>query len=336
MTPLDFRSDTLTQPCGDMRRVMAQAPVGDSFYGEDPSVSALEMAVAKLFGHEAALFVPSGTMSNQIAVQLHCRPGEAVIAAPDLHLLRAESGALAALAGVQAVCPAITEDFLPNTDKLNDVFVGADSLVAPATTLMVVENTHLWSGGQIHPKEHLAAISAWCKDHRVALHLDGARLWHAHVETGVALTEFGSLFDSISVCFSKGLGAPVGSCLVSSKTKIRRAQLLRKRLGGTMRQAGHLAAAAHWALANNLSRLKDDHTLALQLADWLKERIDGVHIERPQTNIVLLKFAEPALHLIPKLERNHAIRLSALNSQTLRAVCHKDICRERFDALIRS
>lgn len=331
---LDLRSDTLTQPCVEMREVIAQAQVGDSFYGEDPSVNALENHTARLFGHEAALFVPSGTMSNQIAIQLHCRSGEAVICAPDLHILRAESGGLSALAGVQHVTPQIEEDFLPCEQSLADVLVGRESIVAPPTTLMVLENTHLWSGGKIHPWQHLKKMSEWCKRNHVALHLDGARLWHAHIATGIPLVEFGALFDSISVCFSKGLGAPVGSCLIASKEYMQRAHVLRKRLGGTMRQAGLLAAAAHWALEHNLTRLNEDHLMAKQLACWFRGRIPEATIVEPQTNIVLLRFSSPALKKLEQLEQTESIRLSALNSRTLRAVCHKDVPRELFDKLI--
>ena len=331
---LDFRSDTLTQPCSQMRRVIAEAPVGDSFYNEDPSVTELEIHVAKLFGHESAIFLPSGTMSNQIAIQLHCRRGESIICAPNLHIIRAESGGLAALAGVQHVSPRIEQEFLLSEPDLNETFVSRDSLVTPPTTLMVLENTHLWSGGKLHPWLHMKAMAQWCQTNHVALHLDGAILWHAHVETGRPLAEFGALFDSLSVCFSKGLGAPAGSCLVSSKKQIQRAQMLRKRLCGTMRQAGHLAAAAHWALENNLQRIKDDHTMAQRLARWLRTRLPEAAIEEPETNIVLLRFTEPALHKIDDLLSTHRIRLSALNAQTLRAVCHKDIHYERFSQLV--
>lgn len=333
---LDFRSDTLTQPCAHMRRVIAEAPVGDSFYGEDPSVNDLEFRVAQLFGHEAALFVPSGTMGNQIAIQLHCRSGDSVICAPDLHIVRAESGGLSALAGVQHVSPELERGFLLREHSLNDVCVSRDSIVTPPTTLMVLENTHLWSGGKIHPWQHMKKMSQWCKANQIALHLDGARIWHAHVETGVPFSEFGALFDSLSICFSKGLGAPAGSCLVSSKKNILRARTLRKRLGGTMRQAGHLAAAAQWALDNNLDRLKDDHSMAKQLAQWFGRRMPEAMIEEPETNIVLLRFASPALSKIDELQQTHSIRLSALNANTLRAVCHKDICREKFERLIAS
>lgn len=331
---LDFRSDTLTQPCLHMRKVLSEAPVGDSFYGEDPSVNELEDLAAKLFGHEAAIFLPSGTMSNQIAVQLHCRSGESVICAPDLHIIRAESGGLSALAGVQHVSPKIEQEFLMCESSLNDIFVGRDSLVTPPTTLMVLENTHLWSGGKIHPWQHMKSMAQWCRKNQVVLHLDGARLWHAHVDTGISLTEFGALFDSLSVCFSKGLGAPVGSCLVSSKKLIQRAQMLRKRLGGTMRQAGHLAASAKWALETNLSRLTEDHHMAKRLARWLQVRLPDAKVEEPETNIVLLRFTSPALSKIDELLDTNAVRLSALNPYTLRAVCHKDISIEQFERLV--
>jgi threonine aldolase len=317
-----------------MRNIISEARVGDSFYGEDPSVNELESFTAKLFGHEAAIFVPSGTMSNQIAVQLHCRSGESVICAPDLHIIRAESGGLSALAGVQHVSPRIEQGFVLCEQSLDNTFVGRDSLVTPSTTLMVLENTHLWSGGKIHPMQHMKTLSSWCKKNEVSLHLDGARLWHAHVETGIPLVEFAALFDSLSVCFSKGLGAPAGSCLISSGQNIKKAQMLRKRLGGTMRQAGHLAAAAHWALVNNLSRLKDDHIMAKRLARWFQAHLPEAKIEEPETNIVLLRFKSPVQNKIDELFSKYSIRLSALNSHTLRAVCHKDIPAEQFNCLV--
>lgn len=333
MIQLDFRSDTLTQPTPEMREQMARALVGDSFYDEDPSVTELEMRVAELFSHEAALFVPSGTMSNQIALQLHCRPGDGVFCAPDVHILRAESGAFSALAGVQAVTPVLDDGFIPNIDSLKELHVAEGSLVAPATKLLSLENTHLFSGGRIHPWKSLVALSQWCRSQSVAMHLDGARLWHAHLETGISLADYGSIFDSLSVCFSKGLGAPAGSCLISSRSNIQRAKLLRKRMGGTMRQSGILAAAASWALQHHLQSLKSDHSKAKQFASWLRGILPAAEIPVPETNIVLMKFKTSALTVVSDLYDKHNIRVSALNSKTLRAVCHRDIPQQALDHL---
>lgn len=333
---IDLRSDTLSQPSFAMREAMATAAVGDSFYDEDPTVNQLEKTVADLFGHESALFVPSGTMSNQIAVQLHCQPGEALICASDLHILRAESGALAALAGIQPVIAPVIKDFLPDQEQLNDLFVASDSIVSPPTRLLVAENTHLFSGGRIHPFEHLKILSAWCHEKKIAFHLDGARIWHAHVETQIPLTEFGRLFNSLSVCFSKGLGAPAGSCLIGSKKHIQRAKLLRKRMGGTMRQSGILAAGAQFALNHHLEKLKEDHLKAKTLARWLIKKYPHALIATPETNIVLMKFSEPALHIIDELQTRYNLKLSALNSRTLRAVCYRDISLETIESLAKN
>ncbi len=335
MKLLDFRSDTLTQPTLHMREHMAKAAVGDAFYDEDPSVEALQSRVAELFGHEAALFVPSGTMSNQIALQLHCRPGEGVFCAPDVHILRAESGAMTAISGLQSVIPHVLEHFMPCSDSMNDLFVAEGSLVAPPTKLLALENTHLFSGGRIHPWKHLEHLSDWCRNKGVATHLDGARIWHAHIETGISLRNYGTLFESISVCFSKGLGAPVGSCLVASREKIRHAKLLRKRLGGSMRQCGILAAGASWALEHHLHSLKEDHSKAKQLAAWLKALYPEADIPMPETNIVLMKFNSPSLAIIESLKTNHSVLFSALNPRTLRAVCHRDIHQSDLDLLTR-
>lgn len=308
-----------------MRKIMAEAEVGDSFYDEDPTVVELEKTIAEAFGHEAAIFVPSGTMSNQIAAQIHCHHGEALMGATDLHILRAESGALSAIAGVQPVAVPIVDEFLPDLTKMDDLFVARDSLVTPPTRLLVVENTHLFSGGRIHPFEHLEALSEWCQQREMAFHLDGARLWNSHVETGIPLQNYGHLFSTISVCFSKGLGAPAGSCLIGSKLQMQRAKLLRKRMGGTMRQCGILAAGALFAFKHHLTELKVDHLKAKKLSDWLRRKYPQAHVPQPETNIVLMRFSNPAKSVLSELESFHGLRLSALNQNTLRAVCHRDI-----------
>ncbi|MBM3381117.1 MAG: low specificity L-threonine aldolase [Betaproteobacteria bacterium] len=330
---LDLRSDTLTRPSPQMREVMARAVVGDSFYDEDPTVRELEQRVAELFGHEAALFVPSGTMSNQIALQLHCAPGDAVFCAADNHILRAETGALAALAGLQPVVPELIDGFKPSINSLDELYVAPGSFVAPATKLLALENTHLFSGGRIHDLGHLQQLSSWCRTKGLAIHLDGARLWHAHVESGTPLSVYGGLFDTLSVCFSKGLGAPVGSCLIASQQHIHRAKLLRKRLGGTMRQAGILAAGALWALENHIPELKQDHRKASFLASWLKALLPQAEVANPETNIVLLKFQESAIGLLEELKQKYGLQLSALNPKTLRAVCHRDVSLAQLENL---
>jgi threonine aldolase len=316
-----------------MRLVMAQAPVGDCFYDEDPSVRELESNVARLFGHDSALFVPSGTMSNQIAVQLHCNRGEALLSASDLHVLRAESGAIAALAGVQPAAVPVEDEFLPEIEKLEESFVPKNSIVSAPTRLLVAENTHLFSGGRIHPMKHLQQLAAWCNEKGIAFHLDGARIWHAHVETQIPLSAYGKLFSTISVCFSKGLGAPAGSCLIGPESLIQKGKVLRKRMGGTMRQCGILAAAASYALTHHLQHLKEDHINAAKFAHWLQAVFPEARIPRPETNIVLMKFEQNSLHLLQEIEAQYGIKMSALNPKTLRAVCYRDISAQAIDEL---
>ncbi|MEN9811232.1 MAG: hypothetical protein RLZZ488_2799 [Pseudomonadota bacterium] len=331
---LDLRSDTLSQPSDEMRKAMCAASVGDAFYDEDPTVTQLEKHIAEIFGHESALFVPSGTMSNQIAVQLHCSAGDGLLSAPDLHVVRVESGALAALAGVQPAAAPVEDGFLPQLDLLDEHFVPHDSIVSPPTRMLVAENTHLFSGGRIHPFSHLQALSEWCNERKVAFHCDGARIWHAHVETGIALSAYGSLFKTLSVCFSKGLGAPVGSCLIGPRHMIQKAKIIRKRMGGSMRQCGILAAAAHYALTHHLQPLRDDHRNAKKLATWLRNKYPQARVAEPETNIVLLKFNSPAAEIQRELESVYGLRLSALNSRTLRAVCYRDITSAQINSTI--
>jgi threonine aldolase len=279
---VDLRSDTVTRPTPGMRQAMADAEVGDDVYGEDPSVNALEERVAALFGHEAALFVPSGTMGNQIGMRLVCEPGQEVLCDADAHVVTYEMGAAAAIFGIS------TRTVVSDGGRLD-----ADQLIAQVrpktdwhltgTAAIAVENTHNRGGGLVQPLEELRKLRDWTRDAGVAVHLDGARIWNAHVASGVDLATYGGLADTASVCFSKGLGTPVGSVLVSSAERIAAARLWRKRLGGGMRQVGVLAAACSYALDHNLGRLAEDHEHAQLLAKRL-----GVDPASVQTNIVIL------------------------------------------------
>jgi threonine aldolase len=267
---VDLRSDTVTRPTPGMRQAMADAEVGDDVYGEDPSVNALEERVAALFGHEAALFVPSGTMGNQIGMRLVCEPGQEVLCDADAHVVTYEMGAAAAIFGIS------TRTVVSDGGRLD-----AEQLIAQVrpktdwhltgTAAIAVENTHNRGGGLVQPLEELQKLR------------DGARIWNAHVASGVDLATYGGLADTASVCFSKGLGTPVGSVLVSSAERIAAARLWRKRLGGGMRQVGVLAAACSYALDHNLGRLAEDHEHAQLLAKRL-----GVDPASVQTNIVIL------------------------------------------------
>jgi threonine aldolase len=279
---VDLRSDTVTRPSPGMRRAMADAEVGDDVYGEDPSVNALEERVAALFGHEAALFVPSGTMGNQIGMRLVCEPGQEVLCDADAHVVTYEMGAAAAIFGIS------TRTVVSDGGRLD-----AEQLIAQVrpktdwhltgTAAIAVENTHNRGGGLVQPLEELQKLRDRTRDAGVAVHLDGARIWNAHVASGVDLATYGRLADTASVCFSKGLGTPVGSVLVSSAERIAAARLWRKRLGGGMRQVGVLAAACSYALDHNLDRLAEDH----EHAQLLVKRL-GVDPASVQTNIVIL------------------------------------------------
>ncbi len=279
---VDLRSDTVTRPTRGMRQAMAEAEVGDDVYGEDPSVNALEERVAALFGHEAALFVPSGTMGNQIGMRLVCEPGQEVLCDADAHVVTYEMGAAAAIFGIS------TRTVVSDGGRLD-----AEQLIAQVrpktdwhltgTAAIAVENPHNRGGGLVQPLEELKKLRDRTRDAGVAVHLDGARIWNAHVASGVDLATYGGLADTASVCFSKGLGTPVGSVLVSSAERIAAARLWRKRLGGGMRQVGVLAAACSYALDHNLGRLAEDHEHAQLLAKRL-----GVDAASVQTNIVIL------------------------------------------------
>ena len=274
MRPVDLRSDTLTRPTDGVRAAMATAEVGDDVYGEDPSVAALEERVAGLLGHEAAVFVPSGTMGNQICLQLLVPPGGELVCDADAHVVTYEHGAAAALGGIQ------TRTTPPGrlTAEVVEPYLRPAGWGTVATSAVAVEQTHNRSGGTVHPLADLRALRELTRAHGVALHCDGARLWNASVATGVGLAEYGALFDSLSVCLSKGLGAPVGSLVVTDAVRAERARVLRKRMGGGMRQAGVLAAAGSYVLEHHLERLADDHRRAAALGAAL-----GV---APQTNIV--------------------------------------------------
>ena len=244
---IDLRSDTLTKPTAEMREVMAAAEVGDDVYGEDPTVNALEAAVAAMFGHEAALFTPTGSMANQIAVQLLVSPANELLCDADAHVVTYEIGAAAAIGGVS------TRTWGPAGGDVDPAVVAAmirpDGFWAVPTRAVAVEQTHNRAGGAVIPLATLQSLRKVADEAGVALHCDGARIWHAHVADGVALEAYGALFDTLSVCLSKGLGAPIGSLVVSDAQRIAKARWIRKRMGGGMRQAGILAAAGRHALA---------------------------------------------------------------------------------------
>jgi threonine aldolase len=317
---IDLRSDTVTRPTDAMRAAMAAAPVGDDVYGEDPEVNALEAEVAALFSHEAALFVPSGTMGNQIALALLVRPGEELVCDSDAHIVTYEMGAAAALFGISTrTVPSVRGIADPEAYAAQ---IRGDDWHIVSTAALAVENTHNRGGGTVQPLDVLQRLRAVADEAGIALHCDGARIWNAHVASGVPLATYGGLFDTLSVCLSKGLGAPVGSVLVSDAERIARARIVRKRLGGGMRQAGILAAAGRYALAHHVDRLADDHKRAQVLRDALAPL--GVTEPAGDTAIVLLADLPDAAAL-SAAARERGVLFSPTGRHTARLVTHLDV-----------
>ena len=323
--PIDLRSDTVTRPTPAMRRAMAEAEVGDDVYGEDPTVAALEAAVAVRLGLEAALFVPSGTQGNQIAIGVHCRLGEEVILEERSHPFHYENGAIAALWGVQPRTVSGQRGILTPA-QIGAASRGDDDHL-PRSRLLIVENTHNRGGGTVWKPGVFADAVAAARAAGLNVHLDGARLFNAEVAAGVPVSTWARLTDSTTVCFSKGLGAPVGSVLAGSKGFVHEARRLRKRLGGGMRQAGILAAACLHALQHHVARLAEDHENARVLGRRLAE-IPGVGVEpdRIETNMVYADVPVDAAGLVQRL-RSAGLLVNAVGPSALRLVCHLDVDR---------
>lgn len=285
-TAIDLRSDTVTRPTRAMREAMAAAEVGDDVYGEDPTVNRLQERVASMFGKEDALFVPTGTMGNEVCVKLFTEPGDEIIAGEDSHLVVYETGAPGLLAGVQIRPLAAARGVLDPEDVRRAI--RPDAYYYPRTRLVCVENTHGRSGGAVYPLDDLRELWFTCREAGVRLHLDGARIWNASAASGVSLADYAKYADSLSVCFSKGLGAPVGSMIVADRKTIGLARRYRKIFGGGMRQAGILAAAAEYALDHHLRKLPEDHEKARIFAAEL-ERCGKVRVVSApvETNMVI-------------------------------------------------
>ena len=329
---IDLRSDTVTRPTPAMRAAMAAAEVGDDVLGEDPTVNALQRQTAELLGKEAALFVPTGTMANQIAVGVHAGPGDELLCDATAHVYVWEGGGIARLSGVTAR-PLNGDGGLLTTADLVDKVRPDDGHYA-RTRLVCLENTHNRGGGRVHPIDQVAAISAWACSQGLATHLDGARLWNAVAASGVPAADWASHFDTVSVCFSKGLGAPVGSALAGAAEALRKAHRLRKVFGGGMRQAGIIAAAALYALDHHVDRLADDHRNAQVLARAV-EQTDGLELEAGpvETNLVWVA-VDPSLGTAREVAdrlRADGVLVSALGPQILRACTHLDVSEEQVE-----
>jgi threonine aldolase len=330
--PVDLRSDTVTRPTPGMRAAMAAAEVGDDVFGDDPTVHRLQDRLAEMLGKEAALYVPSGTMSNQIAVRLHCQRGDEMICEAQCHIVNYEQGGAAQLSGVST--RAVEGNFgVLDVSQMTDL-VRADDPHCTPTRLVCLENTHNRGGGRVQPLENVTEIYRWAHGQGLATHLDGARLFNAVVASGVAAARWAEHFDTVSVCFSKGLGAPIGSALAGPRKLIAQGVRHRKVLGGGMRQAGIVAAGALYALENHVDRLAEDHANASLLADAVRG-IDGLELRPAQvdTNIVIF-------HIAPELGTAAAFhdRLAArgvlthpFGPQLLRAVTHLDVTRSEVE-----
>jgi len=316
-----------------MREAMAAAEVGDDVYGEDPTVNALESRVAAMLGHEAAMFTPTGSMANQICVQLLVPPGGELLCDADAHVVTYEIGAAAALGGISSrTWSAAGADIDPDAVA---AMVRPDGYHAVATRAIAVEQTHNRGGGGVIPLSTLESLRRIADRAEIGLHCDGARIWHAHVADGVPLERYGALFDTVSVCLSKGLGAPVGSLVVSTRERIERGRVLRKRLGGGMRQVGVLAAAGDHALTHHIGRLADDHGRARRLAGALAP-YGIVDAGRVVTNIVPLDFTKSTVDAptLGAAARERGVLVSVLGPRVGRLVTHLDVDDAGIDRAI--
>ena len=323
---IDLRSDTITKPTEAMRQAMALAPVGDDVFGEDPTVNRLQEKVAALLGKPAALYVSSGVMSNQLAINVHTQPGDEVIVEKESHIFNYETGAPSILSNVQLHL-IMGERGILRADQLAPA-VRSSAYYMPHTSLICLENTHNRAGGTVYPIEEIKKISDFARPLGIRMHLDGARLWNASVASGIPPREYAQYFDTVSVCFSKGLGAPVGSALVGSEESIQRARRFRKILGGGMRQAGIIAAGALYALEHHVDRLKEDHQKARLFAERIAlNPLVGIDVKYVQTNIVVFdisKTGKTPEELLEKL-KNKNVLLTDASYTALRAVTHLDV-----------
>lgn len=330
MDRIDLRSDTVTLPSPGMRTAMAEAPVGDDQYGEDPTVRRLQERVAELLGKEAALFLPSGTMANQTGLKLLTRPGDDVIVGDEAHIVWHESGAAAANAGVQFT--VVGRGGLFTAADFETAYKPPGHIIYPPTTLVTIENTHNRGGGVVFRQGDVVAICAAARKLGVRSYLDGARLFNAAAATGLSLAELAAPADLVSVALSKGLGCPVGSLIAGSKADIDRAVRVRRMFGGAMRQSGIIAAAGLYALDRNIARLSEDHANARLLAEGLAG-VRGIDLDLAtvQTNIVIFRTAEgaPDAATVVARAKEQGVLVGAFAARTVRAVTHLDVTRDQ-------
>jgi len=325
---IDLRSDTVTQPTSGMLKAMCAAPLGDDVLGDDPSVHALEEMIADIMGTETALFVPSGTMSNQIAIWLQTTKGSAIAVEQNAHIYHYEASAPALLSGVR-MRPILGQHGVMSPKELQKSFPPDDPHFSP-TTMVCLEDTANKGGGTVYPMDTISAIHSIARAQNTSFHLDGARFFNAVVASGISAKERAKLFDTVSICFSKGLGAPVGSALCMPISMRRDAIRIRKMLGGGMRQSGLLAAAAQYALNNNIEKIDQDHHNARIFALGLSET--KLQVQAPQTNMVY--FSHPKAKELADTLKERGLWVLALNSDTIRAVFHLGITKKEAQTAI--
>lgn len=331
ITKIDFRSDTFTLPTPEMKEFMHQAPLGDDVFQEDPSVNELEEYTAQLFGMEKALFCPSGTMTNQIAIKTHTVPGNELICNSESHIYKFEGGGIALNSGVATRLIQNPKGFISAQDVLDNV--NADNVHFPNTTLVSLENTTNMGGGLCYELNEIRAIKTACESHNLKLHLDGARLHNAIVATKTTEKDYGQLFDSISICLSKGLGAPVGSLLLGNQAFINQARRFRKVFGGGMRQAGIIASGGLYALKNHIPKLEQDHINAKLLADACLQNDTFESVQNVQTNIVMAFTRNDAQITVAKLAEKGILCISVAKNK-IRFVTHLNITETEIEKTI--
>lgn len=335
MNMIDLRSDTVTKPSREMRKAMYEAEVGDDVFGEDPTANRLQEKIADLFGKERALFVPSGVMGNQLCIKAQTEPGDEVILEADSHIFNYETTAPSLISAVQLFpLPGLRGTI--TASQIREA-VRPRAYYMPRTALVCLENTHNRAGGTLFPLEEMKKVRTLADELGLGVHLDGARLWNASIASGVSFREYGQQANSVSVCFSKGLGAPVGSAIAGDAAMIDRAHRYRKILGGGMRQVGILAAAALYALVHNIPRLKEDHEKARYLAEELSSlKSFTIDLETVQTNIVLIdvqKTGVTADEVLKRLEES-GVLLTPGTRTSVRAVTHLDLTQDQVKGAV--
>lgn len=336
MEIVDLRSDTVTKPSKEMKEFMFNAPVGDDVFEEDPTINELEAYAAKLFGKEAGLYCSSGTQTNQIAINVYCRPGDEVICDKDAHIYMYEGGGIAKNSGASVRLLEGDRGRI-TAEQVKNAIMDPTNVHYPLTSLVAIEDTMNRGGGAIYSIDEIKRIKALCKKENLPLHLDGARVFNSLVETQIDYKEYGNLFDSISICLSKGLGAPVGSVLIGNKDFIKKARRVRKVFGGGMRQAGIIAAGGLFAIKNNVDRLKVDHERALSIESALKKCPWVENVLETQTNIVVanLHNEKSVQEVLTILEENKILAMP-FGGNMIRMVTHLDNTTDQIDHVIKT